>query len=305
MIEELNKVTPSVGTAVTIGVFDGVHLGHQQLIQRTREIAAERGLQTVVLTFRNHPRTVLTPGFKPKYLTAIEERVDLIKSLGIDFVAAITFTKEVSQLRAKEFVSLLQKHCKMEVLVVGPDFALGVNREGDIETLTALGSEMGFSVVPIEFAQLYGQEVSSTSIREALAAGDVVKARSYQGRPFSLTGQVVGGDKRGKLLGFPTANIDVEETRAIPADGIYATRACFAGAEHDSATYIGTRPTFGESNRVIEVFILDFQGELYGQNLTIEFIDRIRGDMAFVNPDDLVTQMKKDVAQAQEVLAKA
>ena len=131
------------------------------------------------------------------------------------------------------------------------------------------------------------------------------KALSCQGRPFSLTGPVVGGDKRGQILGFPTANVDVEETRALPADGIYATRAVVDGTDHDSATYIGTRPTFEQSNRVVEVFILDFQGDLYGQNLTIEFIDRIRGDMTFANPDDLIAQMKKDVAQAQEVLAGA
>jgi riboflavin kinase/FMN adenylyltransferase len=302
VLEELSQITHSGGTAVTIGVFDGVHLGHQQLIRRTVEAASQRGLQSLVVTFRNHPRTVLTPGFKPQYLTGIDERVRLLKSLGVDHVAAISFSREISQLRAREFVSLLRKHGGMELLVVGPDFAMGKNREGDVPTLTALGHELGFDVITVEFAQLEGREVSSTSIREALTTGDVSRALSYQGRPFSLTGLVVGGEKRGQVLGFPTANVDVEETTAVPADGIYATRAIVDGACHDSATYIGTRPTFEQSNRVIEVFILDFQGDLYGRQLTIEFIDRIRGDMTFANPDELIAQMEKDVAQAQEVL---
>ncbi|MFQ5874298.1 MAG: bifunctional riboflavin kinase/FAD synthetase [Dehalococcoidia bacterium] len=305
MIDELLQVSLPRDTVVTIGVFDGVHLGHQDLILRTKGEASERGLLSAVLTFRNHPRTVLTPGFKPRYLTGLEERLELIRSLGVDLGIAIPFTRAVSQLRAREFMSLLKNRLKMRVLVTGPDFALGKDREGDVPSLTRLGKKIGYSVLCVSPTELEGQSVSSTAIREALAAGDVAKAGEFLGRPFNLAGRVVVGDKRGHLLGFPTANLEIDQERAMPADGVYATRAYVGVVPYQSVTYVGPRPTFDGSKHAKEVYILDFQGDLYGERLVIDFIDRLRGDMCFSTPDELIAQMNKDVIRAREVLTRA
>ena len=305
VIEELRKVSIQKGTAVTIGVFDGVHLGHQSLLRRTMEEARARGLLSAVLTFRNHPRTVLTPGFQPRYLMDLDHRLKAMESLGLDRVVAITFTRAVSQLRAREFVTLLKDKLRMKVLVVGPDFALGSKREGDIAMLSELGGEMDFQVSCMDLVQEGDQVVSSTVIRDALAQGDVARARSLLSRPFNLSGQVVVGEKRGRILGFPTANLEVDAERALPADGIYATRARVKGTAMDSISYIGTNPTFDGVKRSIEVYIFDFDGDLYGQRLSVDFITQVRGDARFSGPQELIDQMNRDVARAREVLAES
>ncbi len=305
MIEEFLQVSPARDTSLTIGVFDGVHLGHRSLIQRAMEEASARGLLSVVATFRNHPRTVLSPGFKPQYLTSLEQRVELIKSLGVDLVIAVAFTPEMARLRAGEFVTLLRDHLRMRVLVAGPDFALGNKREGDISTLSRLGKELGFEVACVGPIQLAGQAVSSTAIREALACGDVARAGRLLGRPFNLDGRVVVGERRGHLLGFPTANMDIDQDRALPSNGVYATMAYVTEVAYPSVTNIGVRPTFGKLKHTKEVHILDFQSDLYGRQLSIDLIDRLRGEAKFSGPEELKAQINKDVAQAREVLAKA
>ncbi|MFQ5934487.1 MAG: bifunctional riboflavin kinase/FAD synthetase [Dehalococcoidia bacterium] len=305
VIDDFLQVSLPGDAAVTIGVFDGVHLGHQDLILRAKDEASKRELLSTVVTFRNHPRTVLTPGFKPQYLTGLEERLELIRALGVDLVVPITFTKAVSQLRAREFVSLLKDRLRMKALVVGPDFALGKGREGDLPTLARLGKEMGYSVIRVAFTDLEGQTVSSTSIREALSIGDVARIASLQGRPFRLTGRVVVGEKRGHLLGFPTANLEIDQERALPADGLYATRAYLGVIPYHAVTYIGARPTFAGSTHAVEVYILDFQDDIYGQELTIDLIDRLREDIAFSRSEELIAQMNEDVARAREVLTRA
>lgn len=305
VIEEFLQVSAQKDTAVSIGVFDGVHLGHQSLLLKTKEEAMSRRLLSAVITFRNHPRTVLTPGFKPRYLMGVERRLEVIKALGVDLVVAISFTPAVASLRAREFVSLLRDRLKMRLLVTGPDFALGKNREGDIATLSKLGGEMGFEVTCVEPVQMGEQPISSTAIRDALAEGDVAKARSLLGRPFELKGRVVVGDKRGHLLGFPTANLDIEEDRALPADGVYATTVYVGGVPRPSVTYFGPRPTFKGLKHSKEVYILDFDGDLYGQDLTIELVARLRGDISFASADELIDQMHEDVSKAREALAKA
>ena len=305
MIEEFLQASPKRETAITIGVFDGVHLGHRGLIQRTMNEASARGLLSVIVTFRNHPRTVLTPGFEPQYLTSLEQRLELIKSLGVDLVIPVTFVQAVAQLRAREFVSLLRDHLKMKVVVAGPDFAMGKGREGDMTTLSSLEEEMGFEVVCVDHLQLAGEAISSTTIREALASGDVAKAGCLLGRPFNLDGRVVVGEKRGHLLGFPTANMEIDQDRALPADGVYATIAYVGNTAHPAVTNIGVRPTFGELKHTKEVHIMDFQGDLYGQALGIDLIDRLRGEVRFSGPEELKAQITKDVNQAREVLTKA
>lgn len=301
--EQLSKVSPSGDTALTIGIFDGVHLGHQQLLQRLKSMATREGLLPGVLTFSNHPRLVLRPGVKLQYLTTIEERLGLLRDQGISPLVVVDFDIELSLLKAREFVALLSGHLRMRGLVVGPDFALGHQREGDVPTLTRLGKELGFWVEPVEPAVLGDSVIRSSAIRARVSEGDVENAGRMLGRWYSFTGLVVEGDRRGRKLGFPTANLSLDPNRVIPSDGIYATWAIADGRRHQAATSIGVRPTFGTSQRTVEAFILDFEGDLYGKPLTLEFASRLREEQAFDTAEDLVDQMKVDVERTRAVLS--
>jgi len=301
--EELDKVSPLQDTVLTIGVFDGVHLGHQYLLKRVSESAAVHGLQTAVLTFRNNPASVLDAGPNVQYITSLEDRLALIKSQGIGLVADVDFTEEVSVIEARQFVQLLCESLKMKGLVVGPDFAVGHERRGDIPNLIRLGEELGFWVETVEPVATDLQLITSSGIRDRLGEGEVEKASEMLGRWYSLTGVVVEGDRRGRTLGFPTANLRLDEELAIPADGIYATWATVEGRRYQAATCIGVRPTFGVHNRTVEAFILDYDSDVYGKPLTLEFARRLREERAFPNVDTLVEQMKLDVEQSHAVLS--
>ena len=301
--QELAKASPSKDTALTIGTFDGVHLGHQQLLRRLVTKAASDGLSPAVLTFRNHPRQVLNPGISLPYITTLEDRLSLLQDQGIDLVVAVDFTKELSQLRASEFVALLSEQLKMRGLVVGPDFALGHRREGDIPALKGLGAGMGFWVEPVEYAVTGGSAITSSGIRGLISEGKVEDASRMLARWYSLTGLVVEGDRRGHLLGFPTANLSWSADLVIPADGIYATWAIVDGRRYQAATCIGVRPTFGLSQRTVEAFILDFEGDLYGKPLTLEFARRLREELTFPSAEALIEQMRLDVEQTREALS--
>ena len=302
--EELARHTPSGRSFCTIGVFDGVHLGHRVLIEATKDEARARGGSSAIIVLHPHPRTVLVPGATVAVLTPIEDRLELIRALGVDLAVPLTFTRELSQLSAREFVALLQKHLHLAGLVVGPDFALGRGREGTIPVLEELGREMGFTVKAITFFEESSQRVSSTAVREALAQGDVAAAARLLGRPFFMHGAVVHGAARGHMLGYPTANIQSDGSRVLPADGIYATRVHVGDKTYGSATYVGTRPTFENGDRVVEVFLLDFDGDLYGIDLRVEWVDKVRDDQKFDNPEELTQQMAKDIARARAVLAR-
>jgi riboflavin kinase/FMN adenylyltransferase len=301
--QELAKISPPRDTVLTIGTFDGVHLGHQQLLQRLKALADSSGLLAAVLTFRNHPRLVLNSELELSYITTLEDRLDLLRGQGIDLVISVDFTRDLSLLGAREFVGLLCGHLKMKSLVVGPDFALGHGREGDISTLTHLGEEMGFRVQAIEPTMMMGDVIKSSKTRGLIAQGDVETASRMLGRWYALTGLVVEGDRRGRLLGFPTANLSLDPSIVIPADGIYATWAVVDGRRYQGATCIGLRPTFGVNGRTVETFILDFQGDIYGKPITLEFAGRLRDEQAFPNVEALVEQMKIDVAQTRAVLS--
>ncbi|MCX6023596.1 MAG: bifunctional riboflavin kinase/FAD synthetase [Chloroflexi bacterium] len=302
-LDELAQHRPDRGTVLTIGVFDGVHTGHRHLIGRAVERASERGLLSGVVTFHPIPRTVLQPGFTVPLLSLLPERVELIKSLGVDIVAPLTFTHDLSRVGAADFIALLQEHLRLEGLVIGPDFALGRGREGNVEALQALGAARGFPVEVVELIESGNERISSTNIRNAVLAGDVARAGAMLGRPFTVQGEVVHGDARGRTLGFPTANIVPVPERALPADGIYATLTALGGREFPSATYIGTRPTFGSGDRLIEVFLLDFDGDIYGQDVTITMADRVRGDRQFENGEELAMQMQRDVEETRRILS--
>lgn len=302
--DELAQARPARDTYLSVGVFDGVHVGHRHLLGLLKAEASRAGCAPGVVTFRNHPRTVLAPGNGPRILTPVEERTRLLKELGIALVAPITFSHEVSLLSAQEFVATLQERLRMKGLVVGPDFALGHDRQGTPEALRELGRERGFSVAVAEPFLQDGQRVSSAAIREALAQGDVEAAARCLGRCYAIVGRVAHGEGRGgRELGFPTANLQVDPEVALPRDGIYATWAYQGQKRYASAASIGVRPTFGQGNaRTVEAFLLDFRGDLYGTSVRLEFVRRLREERAFSGVEALRAQMALDVEEARRAL---
>jgi len=301
--EELGRAALGRDTAVAIGVFDGVHRGHRYLIGRMVERGRQEGLATMVVTFHPHPRLVVQPQTALTYLCGLEERIELLRELGVDSVAILSFTSELAQLSAREFVSLLVEELRMKLLVVGSDFALGRGREADAKALEVIGGEMGFAVEEVPLLAVSDEKVGSSAIRLALARGDMETVASLRGRPFYLRGPIVRGAERGRSLGFPTANIALGLDRALPAFGVYVTRAYLGGRAYPAVTNIGLRPTFGEDKTTVEPYILDFEGELHGQELRIELLHRLRGEMRFPNVDALKEQIEKDIAAARAYLS--
>lgn len=302
--EELAKVKPQKETLLTVGVFDGVHLGHQRLLTHLRNEAQQRDLLTGVVTFKSHPQKVLSRGSKLLWLSNLETRTNLLRSFGIDVIVTLPFTPQLAELTAREFVHLLKDYLKMRGLVVGPDFALGKNREGGADQLRLLGQEMGFIVEVVPPVVVDGQVISSSAVRVALAQGDMETVEKLFGRPFSLTGQVVTGDRRGRILGFPTANLDVEPEQALPSDGVYVTVAHIDHESLPSVTNIGVRPTFGGGKRLVEAYLLDYEGELREQKLRIDLLDKLRDEKHFDTAEELKAQIRKDVEQARAILDK-
>ncbi len=301
--DELAKLKPEKETLLTVGVFDGVHLGHQRLLTNLREQAQRRSWLSGIVTFKSHPQTVLSPGSKLPWLNDLEDKISLLRGLGIDIIVALSFTVELVQLSAREFVRLLKDYLKMGGLVIGPDFALGRNREGDASQLRLLGQETGFSVEIVPPVIVDGEVVSSTGIRRALAQGDMQRVEKLIGRHFSLSGQVVPGDRRGRVLGFPTANLEVAPEQALPSDGVYVTIAYVNHEALPSVTNIGTRPTFGSGKRVVETYVLNYEGQSYGQKLRIDLIERLRDEKRFHTVEELKAQIERDVEQARITLA--
>jgi riboflavin kinase/FMN adenylyltransferase len=301
--DELAQFSPPAETLITIGVFDGVHLGHKFLISKLVNLAAKQHLLSGIVTFRQHPRDLLAPKNKLLFLCSVEERVQLLKNEGVDIVAPLTFNRELAKVTARDFVSLLQKHLKMRGLVIGPDFMLGHNREGNAEMLRALGEEMGFSVTVVAPKSIDGEVASSTVIRQALAEGNMEKVTRLLGRPFSLKGTVARGEHRGTGLGFPTVNLKVDAKMALPPDGVYATRAYIEGQEYQAMTNIGLRPTFGDNNeRTIESFILNYNQDVYGKAVKIEIIQRLREEKTFASIEELKQQIAEDVKRGSAIL---
>jgi riboflavin kinase/FMN adenylyltransferase len=298
---ELARFSPKKGMLLTIGVFDGVHLGHRHLMAKLTGLARKQGLQSGVITFSRHPSEVLTEKRLP-FLTDIERRTELLKEAGVDEVIPLTFTPELAKLSPREFLELLQKHLRIKGLVVGPDFALGKNRAGNTEVLRKLGEEMGFSLTVVPPLKINDEVVSSTAIRKALTEGDTRRAQKLMGRPFSLQGKVVVGDKRGAELGFPTANLEAKPEQALPADGVYTSRAFIDDRAYPAMTNIGRHPTFGGNKRLVEVYLLDYRGDLYGQELNVEIIERLRDEIKFDSPEELKKQIAQDVKRGKATL---
>ena len=304
LLHELPAQPPRESALLTIGVFDGVHLGHRHLLERLREIAARENAASVVLTFTNHPRTVIRPGDCVPYITTVEHRLELLRREGVDLVLPLTFDVELSRLKADEFVDLLLERLNMGGLVMGSSFAMGHQRGGTPPVLAEMGRDKGFSTTVVEPVSSQGEEVSSTAIRDAVTRGDVKRASRLLGRPFALRGLVVRGQARGRSLGFPTANLDLPRGQIVPGNGIYAARAFVDGAARPAAVSVGVRPTFDDGVRVVEVHILDFSGDLYGSELAVEFVERLRDEVRFESAEELVVQMNQDVEQTRQALGR-
>jgi riboflavin kinase/FMN adenylyltransferase len=298
-------------SVVTIGVFDGVHLGHQRIVARAAQIGMERNLPVVVITFDPHPDEVIRPGSHPPFLSSARRRAELLASLGAEAVFVLPFTLEFSRLDPDDFVrTVLVERLHAAAVVVGEDFRFGHKAAGDVGLLAKLGEKYDFTTEGMPLLVADGATLSSTSIRQMLAAGDVAAAAKVLGRPHRVEGVVVRGHQRGRALGFPTANLESPPHTAIPADGIYAGwLASLDGDGHDAqrwpaAISIGTNPTFGEGEQTVEAYALDRDDlDLYGVHAAIDFAARLRGTLRFDSVDELVEQMRVDVSRARELIA--
>ena len=302
--EELSHYAAGRATAITLGVFDGVHLGHRHLIDALKERAVARGLASGVVTLHPSPVQVLRPDVRVAYLTSLEERIELLRATGVDTVAPLTFTSEVAELSALDFLAMLHGALDMRYLLMGPDNAFGRGREGTPQRVAEIADELGFELEVLG-ASLGGDDgrVSATAIRNAIGSGDMETAAGLLGRPFSLRGPVVRGHERGRTIGFPTANMAVTPDRALPAFGVYVTRSHVGDHSYPSATNIGVNPTFDDVLPSVETYILDFEGDLYGRELRVELLHRLRGEVKFEGIDALVAAIAADVAAVREYFA--
>lgn len=303
----LDEVPRDLGpTAVVIGNFDGVHLGHRHVVARAREIADDRGLTVVAVTFDPHPMAVLRPEHAPTTLTSLEVRAELLGAVGADAVLAVPFDRDIALWSPQEFVErVLVDGLHASAVVVGANFRFGHRAAGEVATLRELGERHGFTAegIPLDGGP---QVWSSTYVRISLAAGDVAGAAEALGRPYSVRGVVVEGDKRGRELGYPTANVPTDALTAVPPDGVYTgwLRRLDTGEVYPAAISVGTNPTFdGVRDRRVESYVLDRTDlELYGVEVEVSFVDRLRGMVAFDSVDALLEQMKDDVDRARELL---
>jgi len=322
IFDDIRDVHAPGPTYLTIGNFDGLHRGHQVLLARIKSLANSHvnhngnhdgDAQTALVTFFPHPLSVLRPDFPLLLLTTPEERLRLAAEEGIDIGVIQPFTREMATLPPRTFIQQLKEHMGLTGLVVGPDFALGHARSGDLAALRALGQEFDFSVHIIDHIELDGRAVRSSAIRRDLQAGDVVTAAELLGRAYHATGVVVPGDQRGRVIGIHTANIETRADKLLPADGVYATRAYIirpdgVWREYESVTNLGVRPTVDGTDRRLETHLLDFpsegeSGDLYGKTLRVEFLARLRGEQRFGGLDELLAQIRLDIKEARRIFA--
>lgn len=292
--------------ALTIGTFDGVHLGHLQVLERAAALARQHEIGAIAVTFWPHPLEVLRPEPPVELLATLDERLDLFAYAGLlDTVVVVPFTQDLADLDSEAFLDLLATFCELRALVVGVDFALGKGRVGDIAFLRAAGERRGFAVEALNVRQ-DGERISSTSIRSLVRAGNIDEATTLLGHPYSVYGEVVSGDRRGRLLGFPTANLRIDARKVLPANGVYAVRVRLPGEErasHSAVANIGIRPTFGgEPRLLVEVHLLDITLDLYGLRLGVEFVARLRDERRFNGVAELVAQIAADARQARDLL---
>ena len=290
-------------TVATIGIFDGVHLGHQALLKRVQDEAAARGGKSVALVFKEQPRAFIKPGVQVSYLSDFESRRDILKDIGIDHVVELEFGSAIQKLSSDDFVAALQERIGLNALILGPGAMIGADRAG-VEQLSAESSHPDIDFIGVHSIVVDGEPVSSSVIRIAIVSGNCELASRMLGRNYSIEGVVARGEQQGREIGFPTANIEPDFPITVPANGIYATVVEVDGEVHVAATSIGVRPTFEtDGGRTIEAYLLDFDGDLYTKRLRLEFVERLRAEVAFESVDQLVEQMNQDVEQTRQILA--
>jgi riboflavin kinase/FMN adenylyltransferase len=306
LISDLSQREPTPAI-LTIGTFDGVHLGHQSLLRETVRSAREKGIVAVALTFEPAPREVLRPDQPLAYLTKLPEKLKYMEKTGLDETVVVPFTKELSQVQAPDFIAWVRQFMPFVELWEGEGFALGHGRTGNTDVLARLGEEMGYKLCIAPLVEADGEPVSSTRIREAVMSGNMETATKMLGRYFTVPGTVVPGSRRGRELGYPTANLALLPNQALPADGVYATW-CWRPATGEmlpSVTSVGTRPTFDDDARLVEIHILDYDADLYGETLTAHFISYLRGQIRYEGIEPLIQQMHADAATARETVAQS
>lgn len=307
IFDDLSKVVYDKNTVVTLGTFDGIHAGHRRIIEEVVAKSSFYGGRNFLITFDPHPRSIVSKDYKIQILCTLEEKLKLLESIGIQNVLVIKFTKEFSQLSANEFFQrFVLNGIGIREIVIGHDHHFGKGRDGDENKLKELGKSNDFNVTPVEAVSIDSMVVSSTKIRNLLAAGNIKTANLFLKRHYSFTGKVVEGDKRGRDLGFPTANIELDNPdKLLPAIGIYAVEFFIDndGKKYTGVMSIGKRPTFYDEGKITtEVFIFDFDKEIYGSTVTVNVVERIRGEEKFSSAKELVKQMKKDVEAGMEIL---
>lgn len=296
--------TPAV---LTMGSFDGVHLGHRSLIDNVVASARAKGMSAAALTFEPSPREVLRPGQPIAYLTRLPEKIRLLAETGLDELVVVDFTKELSMVQAPDFIAWVRQYMPFVELWEGEGFALGQGRTGNTGVLAQLGAEVGYKLHIAPLIEIDGAPVSSTRVREAVLAGDVALAARLLGHYQTVPGTVVPGSRRGRELGYPTANLALPPNQALPLDGVYATWCTrpATGETLPSVTSIGTRPTFDDDARLVEVYILDYNADLYGETLIAHFVEFLRGQVKFEGIEPLIRQMDADTARTRDILSSA
>jgi riboflavin kinase/FMN adenylyltransferase len=307
IFKNLAEIKKDDNTVLTIGTFDGIHLGHQKIIKTLKKKSEKYGCRSLLITFNTHPANVLSGGNNVKCLSTLQEKIELVDSMGIENLFIINFTREFSQLSAENFIKdYILQGTGVKEIIIGYDHHFGKGRGGSVNTLKKIGVENNFNVISIDAVELNGEKVSSTNIRKALADGNIQLANSYLGRYYSFAGKVVEGDKRGRELGFPTANISLsDEQKLLPEIGIYTVEIYINKRRYFGLLSIGRRPTFHESGAVIpEVYIYDFDENIYGCDVTVNVIERIRGEEKFNSAEELIIQMNKDKDIGLEILSR-
>ena len=290
------------GPAVTLGNFDGVHLGHRDIFKRLKKRAAEIGGQSLILTFDPHPVKVLRPDAGPRLITPLKKKLRLFDEVGVDGVILADFTKAFAAQHPLKFAEdVLYKKINARLIMVGHDFTFGKGKEGTIDSLMEFGRKIGFDVEVVRAYKIDGQIVSSTLIRELIVAGDVKKAAVMLGRNYTIEGRVTTGHSRGKSLGFPTANLDLHG-ELFPKDGVYAATVKVGGRLLDGVVNVGLKPTFGDRERTVEVHSFDFDHDIYNKDVRLSFVERVRDEKCFPGPDELVDQIRRDVITAKSIL---
>ena len=292
-----------VPVVAALGTFDGVHRGHRALIELAVGWAGESGGRCAAVTFDPHPWQVIAPPAEPFLLTTLDERLSLLAGLGVDLAGVVKFTSEFRQIPAEEWIDLLLRHTAMAGVVCGPNYTFGRDRTGTVRLLQTLATRRSFEVRVAPLIKVAGTLVSSTAIRELIRTGGVRQAAELLGRWYAIRGEVIRGDERGKSLGFPTANMLPPRDKVCPAAGIYGAFARTGRAVYPAAVSIGTRPTFGAGRLLVEAFLIDYHGDLFGEPLELRFVQRLRDEVAFPSVETLVQQMHADVAEARALLA--